>query len=289
MADPEQPVDLGVRSDALEQIFRRVEEESERRALVEEMAETTARRQASPLPSGSIIPIFQHPADGRDTTVSTLRSERSRRRGSLSVSRFGQIPENSVDVTPGHTGISRSASAVSSLALKSPLYAQPPAPSVDSFGSEGEVHEVGLIDDHVTQMRHISGKPSISKAVGGMISRTISTRRSRNNLKVVSSQNLFIGVSVTEHEQELEASELEDDPDAAKKVVVTSASVHAPLKKQPSKREVGYPDVEQQDDWISRARKFGRKIRRKSQAWLNGQGPKAVAAASPPTTASATN
>jgi len=163
------------------------------------------------------------------------------------------------------------------------------APSVDSFGSEGEVHEVGLIDDHVTQMRHISGKPSISKAVGGMISRTISTRRSRNNLKVVSSQNLFIGVSVTEHEQELEASELEDDPDAAKKVVVTSASVHAPLKKQPSKREVGYPDVEQQDDWISRARKFGRKIRRKSQAWLNGQGPKAVAAASPPTTASATN
>jgi len=77
MADPEQPVDLGVRSDALEQIFRRVEEESERRALVEEMAETTARRQASPLPSGSIIPIFQHPADGRDTTVNTLRSERS--------------------------------------------------------------------------------------------------------------------------------------------------------------------------------------------------------------------
>lgn len=73
------------------QIFRRVEEESERRALVEEMAETTARRQASPLPSGSITPIFQHPGDGKGTTVSTLRSEKSRRRGSLSVSRFGQV------------------------------------------------------------------------------------------------------------------------------------------------------------------------------------------------------
>ncbi|KAF9784061.1 hypothetical protein BJ322DRAFT_1068445 [Thelephora terrestris] len=282
MADAEQPVDLGVRSDALEQIFRRVEEESERRAFVEEMAETFARRQASPLPSGTIVPIFQQPMDGNDANASTLKSEKFRRRASLSVSRFGQIPENSVDVTPSQTGITRSASAVSSLALKSPLYAQPPAPSVDSFGSEGEVHEVGLVDDHVTQMRHISGKPSISKAVGGMISRTISTRRSKSNLKVVSSQNLFIGVSVTEHE---EASELENEPEAAKKLVVTSATVHAPLKKQPSKRDVGSPDPEEQDDWINRARKFGRKIRRKSQAWLSGQGPKAVASASPPTTA----
>jgi hypothetical protein len=156
-------------------------------------------------------------------------------------------------------------------------------PSVDSFGSEGEVHEAGLIDDHVTQMRHISGKPSISRTVGGIISRRISTRRSKNNLKVVSPQNLFIGVSVTEHERELEASELENEPEAAKKSVTT---VHAPLKKQPSKRDVTSPVAERQEDWISRARKFGWKIRRKSQAWLTGpgQGPKPVVAASPTTT-----
>lgn len=153
---------------------------------------------------------------------------------------------------------------------------------MDSFGSEEEAHEVGPIDDHVTQMRHISGKPSISKTVGGMISRKISTRRSKNNLKVVSPQNLFIGVSVTEHERELEASELENEPEAATKLVVTT--VHAPLKKQPSKRDVGSPVAEGQGDWISRARKFGWKIRRKSQAWLTGQGPKAVVAASPTTT-----
>lgn len=156
-------------------------------------------------------------------------------------------------------------------------------PSEDSFGSEEEAHEAGLIDDHVTQMRHISGKPSISRTVGGMISRTISTRRSKNNLKVVSSpQNLFIGVSVTEHEQELETSELENETESANKMVVTT--VHAPLKKQGSKRDVCSPVAEEQDDWISRARKFGRKIRRKSQAWMNGQGPKAVVAASPTTT-----
>ena len=204
------------------------------------------------------------------------------------------MPENIVDVAPGQTGISRSASAVSSLALKSPLYAQPPVssavdvpvfdhdgflafahhiclqtPSVDSFGSAEEVHEGGLFDDHVTQMRHISGKPSISKTVGGMISRTISTRRSKiNNLKVVNSQNLFIGVSVTEHEQELEAGELENEPEAAKKVV--TATVHAPLKKQPSKRNMGSSVSQVQVDWIGQARKFGRKIRRKSQAWLSG-------------------
>lgn len=286
MAAPEQPVDLAVRSDALEQIFRRVEQESERRALVEEMAE---RRQGTPLPTGNIIPVFQPPVDGEDASASVLKSEKSRRRGSLSVSRFGQIPEDSVDVTPGQTGVSRSASAVSSLVLKSPLYAQPPAPSVDSFGSEEEAHEAGVIDDHVTQMRHISGKPSISRTVGGMISRTISTRRSKNNLKVVNSQNLFIGVSVTEHERELEASELENEPEAAKKLVVTT-TVHAPLKKQPSKRNVGTPtaEMEGEDGWVSRARKFGQKIRRKSQAWLNGQGPKTVAAASP-TTSTATN
>jgi len=115
-----------------------------------------------------------------------------------------------------------------------------------------------------------------------MIARTISTRRSKNNLKVVSPQNLFIGVSVTEHEQELEASELENEPEATQQVVVTT--VHAPLKKQTSKRNLDGSAAEEQGDWISRARKFGQGIRRKSQAWLTAQGPKQVAAASSTTT-----
>ena len=111
------------------------------------MAEKAA---PTPLPLGRTTPVFQQPGDCEDTSASTLKSEKSRRRGSLSISRFGQvrrirwmltgvqcstfigvhpfqIPENSVDVAPGQTGIiSRSASALSSLALKSPLYAQPP-------------------------------------------------------------------------------------------------------------------------------------------------------------------
>jgi len=73
-------------------MFLRVEEESERRAQLEEMAEVTAQRQATPLPLADIIPVFQQPGDGdEDTTASTAKSEKSRRRGSLSVSRFGQV------------------------------------------------------------------------------------------------------------------------------------------------------------------------------------------------------
>lgn len=138
-------------------------------------------------------------------------------------------------------------------------------------------------------MRHISGKPSISKTVGGMIARTISTRRSKNDLKVVNPQNLFIGVSVTEHEQELEANELENEPEAAKQLVVTTATVHAPLKKQASKRNLEGSTAEEQGDWLTRARKFGQGIRRKSQAWLTAQGQKPDTAAGSTTTTTTAN
>jgi hypothetical protein len=113
MAALEQPADLGARSDTLEevrcsqsgrnvplksscalQIFRRVEEESERRARVEEMAGVAARATSPPL---GIIPIFQHPEDGEDTTASALA--KARRRGSLSISRFGQVPCNQLPLT----------------------------------------------------------------------------------------------------------------------------------------------------------------------------------------------
>jgi len=254
---------------------------------VEEMAEVAARQQVTTLPPASTLTFHQPEDGGDDTTASPVRSEKTRRRGSLLVSRFGQVPEHSVDIALGQSGVSGTESAVSSLVVKSPLYSQARVPSVDSFGPEEEAHDVGPIDDHVTQMRHISGKPSISQTVGGMISRTISTRRSKNNLKVINPQNLFVGVSVTEHERELEASELENEPEAAKQLVVTTTTVHAPLKKQPSKRKLEGFVAEEESHWIRLARKFGQKIRRKSQAWLTapgqGPGPTAVSSTTPAT------
>ena len=57
---------------------------------MEEMAEVTAQQQASSLPPANII--FHQPGDdGEETTAGTVKSERTRRRGSLSVSRFGQV------------------------------------------------------------------------------------------------------------------------------------------------------------------------------------------------------
>ena len=80
------------------QIFRRVEEESERRALVEEMAEVAARQQAASLPPTSLIPVFQQPDDGGEyTAMGTAKSERTRRRASLSISRFGQVIRCRID------------------------------------------------------------------------------------------------------------------------------------------------------------------------------------------------
>ena len=56
------------------------------------MAENSARRQPTPLPLGrSITPVFEQPGDCEEISASALRSEKSRRRGSLSVSRFGQV------------------------------------------------------------------------------------------------------------------------------------------------------------------------------------------------------
>ena len=59
---------------------------------MEEMAGVAVRQQTSPLPLEGIIPVFHQPEDGvEDTTVSTVKSEKTRRRSSLLVSRFGQV------------------------------------------------------------------------------------------------------------------------------------------------------------------------------------------------------
>lgn len=122
---------------------------------MEEMAGVGVRQQTNPLPLAGIIPVFHQPEDGgKDTTVGTVKLEKTRRRGSLLVSRFGQvrrgwslqidvimpndlypfqtqIQENPVDIALGQSGVPRTASAVSSLALKSPLYARPPVSLMD--------------------------------------------------------------------------------------------------------------------------------------------------------------
>ena len=61
---------------------------------MEEMAEVAARQRAASLPPATIIPVFHQPEDRDDGTASMVKSERSRRRGSLLVSRFGRVRRN---------------------------------------------------------------------------------------------------------------------------------------------------------------------------------------------------
>lgn len=59
---------------------------------MEEMAEAAARQQATSSPPASIVPVFQQPEyGGEDTIANTVKSEKARRRASLSISRFGQV------------------------------------------------------------------------------------------------------------------------------------------------------------------------------------------------------
>jgi len=60
---------------------------------VEEMAEVSARQQATPSPSTG-IPVFQQPGDAEDPATTMVRSAKARRRASLSISRFGQVSRN---------------------------------------------------------------------------------------------------------------------------------------------------------------------------------------------------
>lgn len=60
---------------------------------MEEMAEVSARQQATPSPSTG-IPVFQQPGDAEDPTATMVRSAKARRRASLSISRFGQVSRN---------------------------------------------------------------------------------------------------------------------------------------------------------------------------------------------------
>jgi len=61
---------------------------------VEEMAEVSARQEATPPPPTGIIPVFQQPGDVEDPAMSMVRSAKARRRASLSISRFGQVSRN---------------------------------------------------------------------------------------------------------------------------------------------------------------------------------------------------
>ncbi|GBE80850.1 predicted protein [Sparassis crispa] len=229
---------MSTRSQRIEQIFQRVEEESERRA-----------QQAT-----------------RGSTVFTASTVSGRRRGgSISVSRFGQPVEPS-DVSTGPP--STPPPTMSSYVVRGPTFYQVQPHlhmgSADSLAST----EIGD-DDHdtdealTTHVATIAGRQSISRAVGGMLSRKLSrSRRHSKDVIPLSSSNVVIGVSVEEATVEAEAHESAHH-EPATSVAYSSAS--SALRHQRSMAV----EKSSANNWVDKAKGVTQKLRRKSVAALS--------------------
>ncbi|RDB25166.1 hypothetical protein Hypma_007981 [Hypsizygus marmoreus] len=219
----------------LEKIFQKVEEESERRAQ-EEIA--NQRTEAA---------LTENAASSATVRV------KNRRRGSISITRFGQLADESAK-GPSTPKI------VSAVASQSAFYqAQVSNESTTSFASGASAHfdddNAHLEEDnHVTQMHRIVGRQSISQTVGGLLPRRLSRSRSANVL-LAGEANVVIGVSVEEATVE-----------AAEGAEMSGTSIHAPgaLRNQPSRLTMAGSSPAR-NSWVAKAKGFTQKFRRKDK------------------------
>ncbi|CAL1711775.1 unnamed protein product [Somion occarium] len=180
------------RSEMIEQIFARVEEESARRAQQEAEQEEASSHQEA-----------YEAQDNVPSPVATVAAIKQRRRGSVSVSRFGQPTEFSPEpIVATSTSPSTRPSRSSSIVIqKATFYSVQPHHhgSADSLASETADDPAKLIEDvhHSTQMATIAGRQSLSKA----ITRRLSRARTRSKDVLVTAGNnvdVVIDVAVTE-------------------------------------------------------------------------------------------
>ncbi|CDO77587.1 hypothetical protein BN946_scf184936.g12 [Trametes cinnabarina] len=214
------------RTEFIEQIFQKVEEETERRAreqLQYELEEQARQsRVGSPALASPVLPLAPAaPVAVSIVGMGATTRERDRRRGSISVSRFGQIvAADGQDIANTSAVPSRTNSVIINAGNTGAFYqAQRYAGSADSFASSrssssarhprphprhAHAHDEDL--EQVTQMATIAGKVSIGKAVGGIIARRLSMSRSRTRSRdiLTSPTGLVIGVSVEEATTEVE-------------------------------------------------------------------------------------
>ncbi|KAJ7455378.1 hypothetical protein B0H11DRAFT_1819581 [Mycena galericulata] len=232
--------------DPLEKIFQQVEEQNERRAQQEEVEDSVANT---------------------ITRVDSSDNLRKRRRGSISITRFGQL-SSSDHVSDGSSG-GPMTPALSDIASKSPFFqAQLKSQngSQTSFASGGSADEAHDEEDdhHVTHMQTIAPRQSISRAVGGLFPRRLS--RARSSVLPTSREpgnNMVISVAAA-------TVELPEDAEPATTVV------HAPgaLRNQTSKTSIAASL--NKTTWGTRAKEFTKKFRRKSKVGLattGGAGP----------------
>ncbi|KAF8216801.1 hypothetical protein K438DRAFT_1953698 [Mycena galopus ATCC 62051] len=227
----------------LEKIFQQVEEQNERRAQQQQEVESKDSVTAT-------IPRVE----------SSENVKKGRRRGSISITRFGQLSTS--DATSDGSSVGPTTPALSDIAAKSPFFRQQlkngSQTSFASGGSAADDAEAHHEDDHhVTHMHTIAPKQSLSRAVGGFLPRRLSRARSvLHNGGGGSGTDMVIGVSVA-----AATVELAEDAEVAPATVV-----HAPgaLHHKQSKSSIASMN---KPGWAARAKNFI-KFRRKSKILL---------------------
>ncbi|KAF8157204.1 hypothetical protein B0H34DRAFT_712680 [Crassisporium funariophilum] len=212
----------------LEKIFQQVEEESERRAQEERPSSTAAKR------------------------------HKDRRRGSISISRIGQLTEE-LDAT-SKSQVPNTPNRLT-MASHSPFYqSQIANDSTNSIASGASAfsndHAHTEDDSHVTQMHHIAGRGITAK----IIPRRLSRSHSASVIPTTSTEpNVIIGVSVQE-------ATLASTPEDGVVTVSRRASVSASasLRHQSSRSSMARPKTANSSNWISKAKSFTQKFRRKT-------------------------
>ncbi|PPQ65791.1 hypothetical protein CVT26_000376 [Gymnopilus dilepis] len=247
----------------LEQIFQKIEEESERRAEEEALAS----QQLPPVLEGDGEPALKR------SDSSLGQQTKQRRRGSVSISRIGQLTVEDFSVrsqtptTPTHR----------TLAPKSSFYqAQIANGSTTSVASGASAfsddHAHAEDTNHVTQMHHIVGKQSIPAK---MLPRRLSRSHSTSVMPARGTHNVEppVIIDVVVQEATVESHAESDEVENGNVLVSRRASVSAQappktLRHQSSRSTI--PSLKLSNaSWFSKVKNFTLKFKRKSSPSLS--------------------
>ncbi|KAF8198535.1 hypothetical protein BJ912DRAFT_29250 [Pholiota molesta] len=231
----------------LEQIFQKVEQESERRAQLAQLDDVDGL---------SALKV---------ANAATAKRQKERRRGSISISRIGQVsPDDFAAKDPGSRSPSVKAFAPSSPFYKSHV-ANNSTNSIASGASEFSNAGAHTEDDnHVTQMHHIAGRSSISSKI---IPRSLSRSRSASVIPSPGMQNIEANVVIGISVQEAIVESVHEE-NGGERVVTRSRSAsvvaRGPVQKQQSQKTLLGSRLKT-IGWLSKAKTFTQKIRRKAK------------------------
>jgi len=214
----------------LEKLFQQVEEENERRANEAVLINTVTE----------------------ELKKSNLEAAaRSRRRGSISITKFGQLADQAVE--KGSSGPGSPARPDTANSQSAFFQRQLDNASTTSFASGVSGDEAAHVEEHhTTHVQKIAPRQSISRAVGGLLPRQLSRARS-SSVVDTEDANVIIGVAVEEATVETP----EDEAPIA-------AVVHAPAGLRNQTSRLSMASSQGRAAWASKVKGFTKKFRRKS-------------------------